>query len=129
MQKTPKEIDIDGLVNQLFERVDDSLDESDDSPSAMEAILINQASLIQEIARACERTELYNKSLERTAAFKGELEAKSSPDKRLITAWGWLLNRITQAPTSIHRRGSIRLGMPLVAAYLPANTGLDHVAQ
>ncbi|MEL0169826.1 MAG: hypothetical protein VW877_17035 [Pseudomonadaceae bacterium] len=129
MQKTPKEIDIDGLVNDLFDRIDASLDESDDSPAAMEAILINQASLIQEIARACERTELYNKSLERAAAFKGELEAKSSPDKRLITAWGWLLNRVTEAPTSIHRRGSIRLCMPLVAAYLPSNTGLSHAAQ
>lgn len=127
MQPETQKVDIESLMKTLFDRIDARSDESDGSVAAMQAILLNEADLIREIAAACEKTGIYTKSKARSAEFKAGLEASTEPADRLMKSWGWLLDRITEAPTAMHRIGSVRLCMPLVAAYLPSDTDPTHV--
>lgn len=106
--------DIDGMVKALFEHFGDA--ETDD---AVHAVLIAQAEQIRVIAKACESTGLFAHSAGKFEKFKADLDSSTEPEKRLVEAWKWLLNRIVEAPTRFHMIGAVRLCLPLVARYLP----------
>lgn len=110
-------VNIDALMQVLFEQMGDA-----ETDEAMESALIAQSENIRIISRACEDTGLFAQSAGKFAEFKAELELSTVPDKRLIKAWHWLLNRIVKAPTRLHMAGSVRLCMPLVAHYLPSES-------
>lgn len=109
--------DIDALVNALLDDMGDA--ESDDD---LQVALVAHAEKIRTISKACEDTGLFSKSVSQFEDFKAELESTTVPDKRLVKAWIWFLNRIVEAPTRLHMMGAVRLCVPLVACYLPSES-------
>lgn len=114
MTEQAEATDIDGLVEALFEQMGDA-----ETDEAVHAALVAQAEKIRIISHACENTGLFARSASKFEEFKVELESTTEPDKLLVHAWQWFLNRIVEAPTRLHMIGAVRLCLPLVAHYLP----------
>ena len=86
-------------------------------------MLVAQADMIRDIGAKCRETGLFKHSQEQFDEFVAAIEADTPPEDRLVHSWTWLMNRIVQAPTSLHMNGAIVLTMPLVERYLPEETG------
>lgn len=102
-----------GIIREKMIAIFDTLPDE-----ATEADIIALAHQFKDLARLCERTELFKRSQERYQSFKEEFEENSEHSK-LMQAWIWLINRIAQAPTSYHMQGAVVLCVPLVAEFLP----------
>lgn len=107
-------VNIDELVAALFERMPEV-----DTDEAMQAALIAESEQIHVISEACRKTRAFARSVATFESFAIELESTTPADDRLLLAWGWLLNRVNEAPTRWHMLGAVRLCMPLVSRYLP----------
>lgn len=114
MSETACAVDIDGMVNTLLDR----LDNTDTDAQLIEGLCV-QAPLIREIATACEQTSLFRRATDKYAAFKADLEADFAAEDRLLESWLHFLQSVINAPTTLHRLGAVRICLPLVAAYLP----------
>lgn len=110
--------EIDAQVNVLLDRLDNT-----ETDAQLLDGLRAQAPLLRQIAAACEQTLAFRRSAEQVAAFRAALEADHAPDERLLGAWLHFLDRIVSAPTRLHMIGVVRLCLPLVAYYLPAQQG------
>ena len=115
MSDDPLAADIDAQMAAIL----DALDGADTIEALMAGLLV-QAARIRSLSEACQQTGLFDHAQTQFADFKSELEASTTPAQRLPTSWLWLLDRIVAAPTRIHMRGAVRLCLPLVASYLPA---------
>lgn len=108
-------VDIDAQVELLLDRLDGT-----ETDAELVAKLCTQAPLVREIATACEQTTLFRSATASYAEFKAGLEKDSSPEDRLLAAWLHFLERMIDAPTRFHIVAAVRLCLPLVALYLPA---------
>jgi hypothetical protein len=107
-------VDIDARVIELFEALGEIEDDA-----AMVPALLAQAERLRALGAACERTQVFQRSAAQVAAFQVALEAEHAPEDRLLAAWLHFLDRAAEAPTNLHRLGTVRLCLPLVARYLP----------
>lgn len=117
MTEQAETIDIDGLVQTLLEQMEET-----ETDEAVHAALLVQAEKIRIISQACENTGLFARSASKFEEFKAELESTTEPDRRLLQAWQWFLNRMVESPTRLHMIGAVRLCVPLVACYLPTES-------
>lgn len=114
MNQTAGAVDIDGMVNTLLDRLDNT-----GTDAQLLERLSAEAPLLREIAAACEQTSLFRRASDQFAAFKAELEGEFAAEDRLLESWLHFLETVIQAPTTLHRLGAVRLCLPLVAIYLP----------
>lgn len=108
---------IDDMVEQLLDHMDDA-----ETQEEITAALIDQAETIRAISKACESSPLFERSAKQYVEFKENLESNTAPEDRLFQSWLWMLDRLANAPSRLHFKGSMRLCLPLVATYLPEAT-------
>lgn len=111
---TPSVEDADRLLEKLFGKLEGVERDAEALP-----ILVAEAQTIRTIAAAYRTTELFQRASDKRAEFKARIEADTPPEGRLLEAWQWLLDRMTNAPTGLHMVAAIRLCLPMVADYLP----------
>lgn len=85
-------------------------------------LLVKNKSLIYEISELTIETKLFKNAKEQYEEFKLEMFNKRDGDEQIIFAYGQLLDRIANSPTSLHMRGAIVLLMPLLADSLNLNS-------
>lgn len=107
--------DADKMLEALFAKLEGVEQDADALP-----ILIANADSIRTIAGAYRKTGLFERAAGKYAEFKADIESDTPPEGRLLYSWKLLLNRMGNAPTGLHLVGAIRLILPLVADYLPA---------
>lgn len=110
----PAETNIDLLMADLLDATDGT-----ETDGEMGDRLIKHSEQIRSLSNLCEKTGLFGYSVKQLAEFKAQLEADTPPEQRLVKSWYSLLTQIVFAPTRLHRRGAVRLCIPLVANYLP----------
>jgi len=107
-------------ADELLEGLFNKLDSVDNDAEAL-PLLIAEAATIRSIARAYRATPLFQRAADQYALIKSDIERDVAPESRLLHAWQWLMDRMSSAPSGIHMVGAIRLCLPLVADYLPAD--------
>lgn len=108
------ETNIDLLMADLLDATDGT-----ETDGEMGDRLIKHSEQIRSLSNLCEKTGLFGYSAKKLSELKAQLEADTPPEQRLVKSWHCLLTQIVFAPTRLHRRGAVRLCIPLVANYLP----------
>lgn len=85
----------------------------------VERFLIGRAQELRALATECESMRVFKHSTERLAEFKESFESQTPEPKRLLASWCWLLDRINNAPTAVHRHSAVILCLPGFVSYLP----------
>lgn len=114
----PTASSIEGQVSELFDVMAGLPDDATDE--AVQAVLLAQSDKIQAISQACEKSRLYVRSKPRVDELAAEFATQFGPERQLMVAWLWFLDRMANAPTYFHSIGTIHLCLPLVARHLPA---------
>jgi hypothetical protein len=100
------------LMEKFFDEIE-KIDESSDD-KIYEGLVKNKE-LIKEISASVEESRLFLKAKEQFDVYvKDFYNRYQEPKKRVVAAYIDLLTKITDAPTSLHMRGSITLIMPLL---------------
>lgn len=101
------------LMGELFER-SECLSENATHDEIF-AFLSDNRSLIKDISNDARGTGLFEKSKDQYLEFKTNiLKDESSPEKNVVDAYMWVLDRIINAPTQIHMKSAVLLCMPIV---------------
>ena len=101
------------LMDEFFnvtEKIDDSWDEQQ-----LVDFLIQQKTLVDNIAALTKNTVLFEKASDKYNEFKNEMFSKRTRNERVIFAYEQLLGKVAYAPTSLHMRSAIVLLMPLLS--------------
>ena len=101
------------LMDEFFnvtEKIDDSWDEQQ-----LVDFLIQQKTLVDNIAALTKNTVLFEKASDKYNEFKNEMFSKRTRNERVIFAYEQLLGKVAYAPTFLHMRSAIVLLMPLLS--------------
>lgn len=108
---------IEDQVGELFDAMDHLPEDATDE--AVQAELLAQSDKIRAISQACEKSPLYVRAKAKVDELSAGFAAQFGPERQLMVAWLWFLDRMASAPTYFHQVGTIRLCLPMVARHLP----------
>lgn len=108
---------IDDQVVELFDAMNRLPEDATDE--VVQAALLAQSDKIHAISQACEKSPLYIRAKAKVDEMSAEFAAQFGPERQLMVAWLWFLDRMACAPNYVLQIGTIRLCLPMVARHLP----------
>ena len=109
-------VDLNGLANRFLTEMELFMENGGD----IEKGLIERAVQIRAISDACRETVTFREDPNVYHQIKQMHEEKFKPKRRLVMAWGWLVELLLFSSSDEVWDKNLRLVMPLIASYLPS---------